>query len=60
MVEFVTILTGVFQFWDEVTYFVKLLKKTPAEKHAELLSDLGKAFDKAAATGDTSDIEKLL
>ncbi len=61
MAEFLAVLTGVFQFWDNVKWFVQLLQKTPAQKRADMLKSIDEAFKKSESTGgDTSDLEGLL
>lgn len=67
MSEFLAVITGVFKFFDQVSWFVKLLQKTPLEKRQAAIVKISDAF--AAATkpdesgkpsGDTSKIEDIL
>ena len=61
MVEILGIVAGILKFWPSVVEVIKMLQKTPAEKHAELLSAIRAASDKANKTkGDTSGYESIL
>lgn len=55
------IVAGIVRFFPLVADFVRLLQKTPAEKHAAILSSVLDASRKADQTkGDTSGYENLL
>jgi len=61
LVEILGILSGIFKFWPSVVEMVKMLQKTPAEKHAALISAIREASDRANRTkGDTSGYEAIL
>jgi hypothetical protein len=67
MSEFVSILSGIFRFFDLVAAFVKMLQKTPIEKHQALMAEVSAAFEKADAkkpdgtrSDDTSGIEDII
>lgn len=51
MTEFLAVLTGIMKFWDQVTWLVKTLQKTPVEKHTELLVKIRKEADHFEETG---------
>jgi hypothetical protein len=38
--QILTIIMGVLKFWDQVTFLVKLLEKTPIEKRQEVMKRL--------------------
>lgn len=47
--------------WPVINQLLRLWIRSPEEKRAKLIGDLGAAFRKAEATqGDTSEIEKLI
>lgn len=50
MSEFFTALVGFFKFFDTVKEFIKLLEKTPEEKHIEVIQSVQKQFDGYAKT----------
>ena len=51
MTEVLTIISGIFTFWSEVTWFVKLLQATPAEQQDALIAAMQKEAATTAATG---------
>lgn len=61
MGEFLALILGIFKFWDQVTWLVQTLQKTPAEKRAEMIGKIKDASTKADETkGDTSGYEDIL
>jgi len=61
MAEALSFLTALFRFWPQVVELVKLLQKTPAQKHADILSAILAASHHADETrGDTSGYENVL
>ncbi len=40
MTEVLTIIAGIFKFWDQVTWLVKLLQSTPEQDHEKLVSSI--------------------
>ena len=48
---FLGILGGVFKFWDQVTWLVQTLQKTPEQQHAELIAKIKKEADDYAKKG---------
>ena len=55
-----SLLTGLVRFWPSVVEFIKILQKTPEEKHAEIISRVLDASKLADSTkGDTSGYENL-
>lgn len=56
-----SIVAGIVRFWPMVAQLVGLLQRTPAERHAAILSSILDASRQADTTkGDTSAYEKLL
>lgn len=49
--EFVTIIGGIFKFWDQVVWLVKKLEKTPEEKRQELYKNIQAEADNFENTG---------
>lgn len=43
--QFLAALLGFFKFFDEVVTLLEGLKKTPAEKHAEIMAKVTGVFD---------------
>ena len=61
LIEILGIIAGILKFWSSVVEIIKMLQKTPAEKHAILLSAIREASEKANKTkGDTSGYETIL
>lgn len=51
MSEFLAAITGVFKFWDQVVWFVKLIQKTPQERRQDLMKSIQKESEKFAESG---------
>lgn len=51
MTEFLAVLSGIFTFWNQVVWFVKLLQKTPEEQHDALIKQVNQIFDEAENNG---------
>lgn len=67
MAEFLAVISGIFKFFDQVTWFVKLLQKTPLEKRQEAIRKISDAFtvvnkpdSSGIPSGNTSKIEDIL
>ena len=37
LLEIISVLSGVFKFWDQVTWLIKKLEETPEEKREKLV-----------------------
>lgn len=58
---FLSLVAGIVRFWPAVVEFIKMLQKTPAQKHAEIISRVLDASRQADETkGNTSAYENLL
>jgi hypothetical protein len=51
MTEILGIISGILKFWDEVSFFVKLLQKTDEQKHQDLMVKIQEEADKINKTG---------
>jgi hypothetical protein len=51
MSAFIELLTAFFQFPQEILQFVKLLRKTPQQKHDDLLQKMADEAQKLEDTG---------
>lgn len=51
---FIALLPAVFKFFDEITWFVKTLQKTPQEKRQALMEKMKKEADDYERTGRPS------
>lgn len=49
--EVITVLGGVFKFWDQVTWLIKQLQETPIEKHDKLVVKIGDESREFKRTG---------
>lgn len=45
------IIGGIFKFWDEVTWLIQTLQKTPAEEQQDLVQSIQKEAQNYAKTG---------
>ena len=48
---FLSALTGFFTFFSQVSKFIEMLRKTPQEKHDELLKRVEAIFDEKDSNG---------
>ena len=55
--NFIEVLTAFFKFPDAVSSLVKLLSKTPAERHQDLIKKIDLAFDESANGGRPGEIK---
>lgn len=51
MGDIISILLGVFKFWDQVTWLVKFLQVTPEEQHEQIIAKIQKEADAIAQGG---------
>lgn len=54
MTEALAIITGVFQFWNQVVWLVKLLQGTPEADREKLVAQMQSEAEKLAQTGRPS------
>lgn len=51
MGEIIAVIIDIFKFWDQVVFVIDLLRKTPSEKHEEIMQKVKSAFDENKNAG---------
>ncbi len=49
--EIIALVPAFFKFWDQIVSLIKILQKTPEEKHQEIMQKIQKEADAYAQPG---------